>query len=123
MNVDCKTIVVNGVEYVQKSEQKEMEVNTDGFKYCIVRADRAGVFAGYVKNREGSEVTLLQARRLWYWDGAATLSQAAEEGFSKPQNCKFPQEISEILILGVIEVIPTTQKAQKSIKGVNVWKQ
>ena len=100
-----------------------MEVNTDGFKYCIVRADRAGVFAGYVKNREGSEVTLLQARRLWYWDGAATLSQAAEEGFSKPQNCKFPQEISEILILGVIEVIPTTQKAQKSIKGVNVWKQ
>ena len=123
MNVDCKTIVVNGVEYVQKSEQKEMEVNTDGFKYCIVRADRAGVFAGYVKNREGSEVTLLQARRLWYWDGAASLSQAAEEGFSKPQNCKFPQEISEILILGVIEVIPTTQKAQKSIKGVNVWKQ
>ena len=123
MNVDCKTIVVNGVEYVQKSEQKEMEVNTDGFKYCIVRADRAGVFAGYVKNREGSEVTLLQARRLWYWDGAASLSQAAEEGFSKPQNCKFPQEVSEILILGVIEVIPTTQKAQKSIKGVNVWKQ
>ena len=123
MNVDCKTILVNGVEYVQKSEQKEMAVNTDGLKYCIVRANRAGVFAGYVKNREGSEVTLLQARRLWYWDGAATLSQAAEEGFSKPQNCKFPQEVSEILILGVIEVIPTTQKAQKSIKGVNVWKQ
>ncbi len=123
MNVDCKTIVVNGVEYVQKSEQKEMAVNTDGLKYCIVRADRAGVFSGYVKNREGNEVTLLQARRLWYWDGAASLSQAAEEGFSKPQNCKFPQEVSEILILGVIEIIPTTQKAQKSIKGVSVWKQ
>ena len=123
MNVDCKSIVVNGVEYVQKSEQQEMAVSTDGLKYCIVRADRAGVFAGYVKLREGNEVTLLNARRLWYWEGAASLSQAAEEGFSKPQNCKFPQEVSEILILGVIEVIPTTKKSEKSIKGVSVWKQ
>jgi len=76
MNVDCKSIVVNGVEYVQKDsiEAKEMAVSTEGLKYVICRTYSAGVFAGYLKNREGQEVTLLNARRLWYWDGGASLS-------------------------------------------------
>lgn len=123
MEKEVKSIMVNGIEYVQKKDQKEMAVNTDGLRYVICRAQSAGVFAGYLKERNGQEVTLLQARRLWYWDGAASLSQAAEEGFSKPQNCKFPQEVSEVLLLNVIEILPTTLKSQKSIKGVSIWKQ
>lgn len=123
MDTEVKSIMINGIEYVQKSEQKEMAVNMDGLKYVICRTYSAGVFAGYLKTRNGQEVTLLQARRLWYWDGAASLSQAAEEGFSKPENCKFPQEVSEILLLQAIEILPTTMKSQKSIKGIKVWKQ
>ncbi len=123
MNVDCKSIVVNGIEYVQKDAVSEPSESIDGMKYVICRTYSAGVFAGYLKNREGQEVTLLKARRLWYWDGAASLSQAAEEGFSKPENCKFPQEVSEVLLLNAIEILPTTLKAQKSIKGIKIWKQ
>lgn len=123
MNVDCKAIVVNGIEYVQKDSSSEPAEISEGMKYVICRTYSAGVFAGYLKNREGQEVILLKARRLWYWDGAASLSQAAEEGFSKPENCKFPQEVSEVLLLNAIEILPTTLKAQKSIKGVKVWKQ
>lgn len=122
MNVDCKSIVVNGVEYVQKDTVSEKSEILDGMEYVIARAYGAGVFAGYLKQREGQEVTLLKARRLHYWDGAASLSQAAMEGFSKPQNCRFPQEVDEVLLLNVIEILPTTLKAQKSIKGVSVWK-
>lgn len=123
MNADVKSIVVNGVTYVQESEKQEMAVSTEGLKYVICRTYSAGVFAGYLKQRDGQEVTLINARRLWYWDGASSLSQAANEGFSKPQNCKFPAEVSEVLLLQTIEILPTTLKAQKSIKGVSVWKQ
>jgi len=49
-------------------------------KYVIVRTYSAGVFAGTLVSREGREVTLADARRIWYWDGAASLSQLAMEG-------------------------------------------
>lgn len=88
----------------------------------IIRADRAGVFFGKIKERNGSEVTMTDVRRLWYWDGAASLSQMAIEGVKNPQNCKFTMTVPEMTILGVIEVIPCTDEAEKNIKGVPEWK-
>ena len=91
-------------------------------KYYIVRADRAGVFAGNIKERNGDEVTMTNVRRIWYWDGAASLSQMAIEGVKKPENCKFTVTVPEMIILGVIEIIPCTDEAEKNIKGVPEWK-
>lgn len=91
-------------------------------RYYIIRADRAGVFAGNIKERNGSEVTLTNARRLWYWSGAATLSQMAMEGVKRPEECKFTMPVNEITILGVIEIIPCSSAAEKSIKEVKEWK-
>lgn len=91
-------------------------------KYVIVRCDHAGVFAGVLKERNGREVTLTDCRRLWYWDGAASISQLAESGTAKPAKCKFTVTVSEILLLETIEIIPCTEKAEKSIKEVAVWK-
>lgn len=88
----------------------------------IVRADRAGVFFGEIIERNGSEVKMKDVRRLWYWDGAASLSQLAVEGVSKPQNCKFTVTVTAMEILGVIEIIPCTQKAVESINSVAVWR-
>lgn len=91
-------------------------------KYVIVRGDRSGVFAGELVGREGTEVKLANCRRLWYWDGAASISQLAVDGTSKPDSCKFTVTVDEIEILDAIEVIPCTEKAQKSIMGVKEWK-
>lgn len=88
----------------------------------IIRADRAGVFFGKIKERNGSEVTMTDVRRLWYWDGAASLSQLATEGVKAPRNCKFTVYVPEMTILGVIEIIPCSTIAEDSIKGVSVWK-
>ena len=88
----------------------------------IVRADRAGVFFGEIIERNGSEVKMKDVRRLWYWDGAASLSQLAVEGVSKPQNCKFTVTVTTVVILGVIEIIPCTEQAVKSINSVPVWR-
>jgi len=90
-------------------------------KYCMVRTYSAGVFAGTIVFRKGKEVHLTNARRMWYWDGAASLSQLATEGTSKPENCKFPMEVPEIILTEVIEIIPIMPKAKKSISEVKVW--
>ena len=91
-------------------------------RYCMVRTYSAGVFAGTVKSREGKEFVLTDARRIWYWDGAASLSQLATSGTSKPQHCKFPEPVLEVFLTEVIEVIPITPAAAESIMEVPVWK-
>lgn len=91
-------------------------------KKVIIRADRSGVFFGTLKNKDGSEVTLTNCRRLWYWEGAASISQLAVDGVTKPNNCKFTVAVEEILVMDTIEIIPCTKKAIKSIEGVKVWK-
>lgn len=89
----------------------------------IVRTENAGVFAGEIL--EVNEVTrrcdLKNARRVWYWDGAASLSELAMEGTSKPGECKFPCAVKEITLFGVIEIIKMTDKAIKSFNSVPVW--
>ena len=92
-------------------------------KHVIVRTYSSGVFAGILKSRNGKEVVMTDARRLWYWDGAASLSQLAIDGVSKPRNCKFPAPVADILLTEAIEIIPTTAAAQTSIDGVKVWAQ
>ena len=89
--------------------------------YVIVRGDKFGAFAGTLESRQGDEVELSTARRLWYWDGAASLSQLAMEGVKAPQNCKFPCPVASIVLLGVIELIPCTDLARGIIESVPVW--
>ena len=90
--------------------------------YVIVRTFSAGVFAGTLVSKNGQEVELKNARRLWYWDGAATLSQLAMEGVKKPENCKFPCEVSSVILTQAIEILSVTATARKNIKGVPTWK-
>ena len=106
---------------VKVTSKKEVKGIKTKRKYVLIRTYSAGVFVGYLKSRKGSEVVLTNARRLWYWDGAASLSQLAMEGVKKPQNCKFPMEVTEITLLNVIEIIPVTDKAKKSISEVAIW--
>ena len=92
-------------------------------KWYIIRTDRAGVFFGHIKERRGSEADLTDARRLWYWDGAASLSQMAVDGVKLPQNCKFTVTVPTMTVLGVIEVIECSDIAAEIIRGVPEWKQ
>lgn len=90
-------------------------------KYVIVRTYSAGVFAGNLESRTGQEVVLKNARRIWYWSGAASLSQLAVEGTSKPDECKFPVEVPRVELLQAVEILDVTAKAEASIKAVKVW--
>lgn len=98
-----------------------METNIG--KKVIIRGDRSGVEFGTLVAHNGQEVTLHNARRIWYWNGAASLSQLAKDGTAEPDDCKFTVYVDSITILDAIEIIPCTDKAIKSIEGVKEWKQ
>lgn len=121
MEANINEIEVNGVQYVKKGTEPVIAVKLDGMPYVIVRTYSAGVFAGYLKARTGKECTLLNARRLWRWSGAASLSQLAMEGTKNPQDCKFPCPVSTVVLTEAIEILDCTEKARASIKEVPVW--
>lgn len=98
-------------------KEKEMKKS----KYVIVRTYSAGVFAGTLVSRKGQEVVMRDARRLWYWKGAASLSQLANEGVKYPSECKFPAPVKTIELMQAIEILDVTPQARKIIESVPVW--
>lgn len=119
-----KEITIDGVKYIPADSVATAvpAKSVKGMKYCIVRTYSAGVFAGYLKSREGKEGVVVNARRLFYWDGAASLSQLSQEGVTKPSNCKFPCEVPEVELVEIIEVIECSETARLNIAAVPVWK-
>lgn len=113
---------VNGVLYVRKdSVGASPEMGPEG--YCIVRTRSAGVFAGYLTGwAKGLVGTVTNARRLWYWSGAASLSQLATDGVKHPSMCKFAVPVATVSLTEIIEVIPCTRAAYENIKQVPEWK-
>lgn len=91
-------------------------------KKVIIRGNASGVFFGELAEKNGQEVKLTNCRRLWFWSGAASLSQLAVEGVKNPNDCKFTVVVPEIAILDAIEIIPCTDKAVEVITGVREWK-
>lgn len=117
--MENKEVVIDGVTYVPKGSRIADPV--DGMNYCIVRCRDAGVHAGFVKERAGREVTLIQSRRLWRWHGK-TLSGLATEGTTDANQCKYANEIPEITVLDACEIIPCTHEGMVSIRdGVEPW--
>lgn len=100
---------------------KELKNKYEGKSY-IVRGDRSGVFFGEIESRNGTEILMKNVRRIWYWDGAYSISELAKKGTQRPENCKFTVTVESIEILDVIEIIECTAIAEKSIKEVEEWK-
>ena len=107
-------------EHPEETEQEQKKPEQEQ-KY-IVRADRAGVFFGEIESRTGSEVTMRNVRRIWHWEGANSLSQLAVDGTMAGNRCNFSVEVESMTILGVIEIIPCTANATKSISEVPEWR-
>ena len=126
MGIKAETLRVNGVDYIRADSIDNVKAEpVDGMEYCIVRTYSAGVFAGYIdpgaiENKTG---TVINARRLWRWYGAASLSQLATDGTSKPTDCKFPCEVPVVMLTEIIEIIPCTVKSQQSIAEVVIWQE
>lgn len=117
-----ETIKIDDIEYIRKDKENKDAEKLNGLPYMIVRTYSAGVFVGYVKRIQGKEAVIFNARRIWRWAGAASLSQLAVEGTANPSECKFTIPVSEILVTEAIEFLTVTQIAKKNIDGVPAWK-
>ena len=91
---------------------------------CIVRTEHAGVFYGTIAEYDSADksVEIRDCRRIWYWSGAASLSELAESGPKRPDNCKFSVAVSDIVVMGVKEIIPCEAAASEAIEKVRVWR-
>jgi len=129
METEIDSVTVRGKKYIPEDSVKEKAPELEGLEYKIFRTYSSGVFGGYLSSKENSvghyRCVIKKARRFHYWEGAASLSQLAEEGIkeSKKANCRFAMELSGDLELpNVVEILSVTAKAKANIDGVPVWK-
>lgn len=125
MTTEIDEIVIKGITYVPKGQENSLASKVDGLELVLIRTYSAGVHFGYLAKKEstlaGVEVKLINARRVYYWSGAASLSQMAMEGVTKPNDCKISMPVSSIDLIA-IEIIPITEKAKGILGGVKEWK-
>ena len=89
----------------------------------IVRTKSTGVFFGKVEKIDGNTITMSNARRLWYWSGASSLSELAVHGTANAGQCKFPCAVEGVIVNEWLEIIDVTDEAAKSIDKVKEWTQ
>ena len=87
-------------------------------RYVVVRTFSAGVHVGTLASRDGKEVTLTGARRIWSWRGANTLSEIALHGVGS--GSRVSETVPEITLTEAIEVIPCTDEARANL-GAATW--
>lgn len=87
----------------------------------IVRCDRSGVFYGVLLERDGSEAKIGDVRNIHWWEGAATLTELSNSGSKLPNECRITAPIPELLVIDVIEILPVSEVAQKSLDGIKGW--
>ena len=120
MSLEKTTIVIDGVEYVRRdSVTCAVEINPDNI--VLVRTYTAGVHFGTLKSRNGKEVLLANARRLFSWAGACSLSQIAIDGVDY-ENSKISVVIPEITLTEAIEIIPMEKNTANKMMGAVAWK-
>lgn len=88
--------------------------------YVVARCRYAGAHAGLLEWRDGQEAILRDSRRLWHWNGAATLSEVAVDGVDS-RTCRFGTPV-RVTLIDVIEIIDTTSVGRKAIEDAPKWK-
>lgn len=86
---------------------------------CIVRTYSAGVWFGTVSQKSGNEVIVTNARRMWRWWAAESISLSAVALHGVLHEKSKIAEAVPSIWLEAIELIPASDKAIKSIEGAS----
>lgn len=91
---------------------------------CIVRCYSAGVFFGEVRevsnDANGLNVRLGNARKVWYWDGAAAVEQLSQDGCN--ERSKITVTVPDLVVANAVQIIPCADKAIANIEAKAEWK-
>ena len=95
-------------------------------EYVIARCRDAGVHAGYLAKTDKSHTVLRDARRIWYWSGAASLSEIAVYGLNptKSQASKIAAPVKSVRLRDsdICELTVCSEDGRKSVEGAPVWR-
>jgi len=110
--IDIRDLTLNQIKEIK--EIVEMKTGSVGKhsmlnRRCILRTYSAGVHIGDVVEINGCEARLVNALRLWKWEGGGlSLSAVANNGIKGGRL----NRTNEVYLTNVIEFIPTTGKAE-----------
>lgn len=88
-------------------------------KTFIIRTAQAGVFFAEIAERRGDEADLINARRIHYWQGATECIGISQTGVGT--SSRLTVVIPAMTVLGVIEVLPCSESADKNLSEFPVW--
>ena len=88
--------------------------------FVVVRTYSAGVHVGTLESRDGKEVVLSDARRVWYWQGANSLHELALCGADLKRGTRISEPVASIVLTEAIEVIDTTEAAAENLR-ISRW--
>lgn len=95
-------------------------------RYVIARCRDAGVHAGYVVSTDEHHTVLRDARRIWGWTGAASLSEIARYGLNpaKSSGSKVATRVDLVRLRDsdVCELLVCSDEGRTSVEGMPVWR-
>jgi len=106
---------------IQNNNKMEKKSDLIG-KYVIVRDNMAGVFFGILEDKQGTELTLKDARKFYKFSGAYTVEDLADKGAMNPSECNLTVAISQIVLSNFCQLLPCTKRAIEQNKSIPVWK-
>lgn len=126
MKADLNEVEINGTIYVRKdSVSDRVSQDTDGKLYVICRCRDAGVHSGYLESQDDLHVNLVNSRRIWYWNGAASLSELAVYGLNPDKTgSKIGAKLDRIQLrqTDVCEIIQCCVAGKKCLEEHAEWR-
>lgn len=86
-------------------------------KLVTIRTYSAGVHVGELVSRNGKEIVLRNARRVWSWSGALSLHEVSTRGIT---GGKISVAVDCIVLTEVIEMISLSETAMNSLATFEV---
>ena len=115
MSCTGKKLVIDGKEYVLSEPTAEQSADV-----VLVRTYSAGVHVGRLVWRDGIDVTLADAHRIWKWSGANTLNELSQKGASGADT-RISERVPEVILTEAIEIIKCSVMAAENLRTPR-WK-
>jgi hypothetical protein len=122
MNIDELTIGQVKQLHSMLFAQPAQATNSQGIqtmigKKCIIRTYSAGVWFGEIAEKSGTEVIVKNARRMWTWWAAKSISLSGVALYGIKHDKSRIAPPVESVWLDAIELTPTTDESTQSIEG------
>lgn len=110
MTCEGKKVMIDGKEYVLAGSTPEPSKDV-----VLVRTYSAGVHVGRLVKRNGLEIVLADAHRVWKWGGANTLHELSQKG-GDTKITRISERVPEITLTEAVEIIGCSEAAALNLR-------